>query len=130
MGFAFGIFAIFSILRYRTRMIPIKEMTFLFASISLAIINAIHFTALSYYFIIFSNFIIIASIYLLENILQKNEKTKELVYEKIELIKPANYIELLADLTIRTGLNISRIEIGKLNFMKDTAKIKIYYLEN
>ena len=130
MGFAFGIFAVFSLLRYRTRLMPIKEMTFLFTSISLGIINAIHYTSFSTYFIIFSNVIIIYTIFVLELIWTKSEKSKDAVLEKIELIKPENYTLLLEDLKNRTGLKITRVDIGKINFVKDNAQIKIYFIES
>lgn len=130
MGFAFGIFAVFSLLRYRTKIMQIKEMTFLFTAISLAIINAIHYDSFSTFFIIFSNIVIIATIYILELIWTKSEKSKDAILDKIELIKPEHYSKLLEDMKVRTGLNITRVEIGKIDFVKDIAQIKIFFSES
>ncbi|OGU61541.1 MAG: hypothetical protein A2X64_02325 [Ignavibacteria bacterium GWF2_33_9] len=129
MGFAFGIFAVFSLLRYRTQVIPTKEMTFLFAAITIGIINSVQFQNFSKVFVIFSNSIIIFTIYILELIWTKSEKSKDGILEKIELIKPENYNLLMEDMKKRTGLNITRIEIGRIDFVKDIANIKIYYTE-
>ncbi len=131
LGFALGLFAVFGILRYRTQQIPIKEMTYLFIVIGVSIINALANKKISYAEILLTNFIIIGITYLLEkqNIL-KHEYSKSIRYEKIELIKPENREELLIDLKQRTGININRIEIGNINFLRDTARIKIFYFES
>lgn len=129
LGFAFGIFAIFSILRYRTNVMPIKEMTYQFATISLAIINSIHYNSFSMLFVIFTNSAIILTIFILELIWTKSEKSKFVVFEKIELIKPEFYDKLISDLKLRTGLDITRCEVGDVDFVKDTARIKVYYRE-
>jgi hypothetical protein len=128
MGFALGLFAIFGIIRYRTDAIPIKEMTYLFVTIGVSIINALANKKISYSELLFTNLVIIIVIYCLERVwLLRQEFCKVVTYEKIELIKPEKNEELLADLKQRTGLNINRIEIGELDFLKDTATINIYY---
>ena len=129
VGFALGLFAIFSIIRYRTSQIPIKEMTYMFIFISLAVINA--GLSISYGILFVSNLLAILIIYFLERFWIRNIQTsKEIKYEKIELITPDRQEDLLADLKKRTGLNIIRFEIGKIDFLKDTAKVVIYYYEN
>lgn len=130
IGFAFGIFAIFSILRYRTRPIPIKEMTYMFISISVAVINALGNSDASFFLIIFTNVIIIIFTFVLEKTWVKNELTKNIRYERIELVKPENHEKLLKDLKERTGLNIHRFEVGRIDFLRDIARIKIYYFES
>lgn len=130
IGFAFGIFAIFSILRYRTKPIPIKEMTYMFISISIAIINALGSTNTTVVEIGFTNFSIVAFTFLLEKTWVKRESDKTVIYEKIENIKPANHDKLLEDLNNRTGLQIHRIEIGQIDLLRDTARVKVYYYEN
>ncbi|MCK5028160.1 MAG: DUF4956 domain-containing protein [Bacteroidales bacterium] len=128
LGFALGLFAIFGIIRYRTTTIPIKEMTYLFIIIGLSVMNALANKKVSYAELVFTNLAIVAVVYGLERIwLLKNEIRKTIVYEKIDLIKPENYSLLLEDLKERTGLEINRAEVGKINFLRDTAEVKIYY---
>jgi hypothetical protein len=128
MGFALGLFAIFGIIRYRTDSIPIKEMTYLFVIIGISIINALANKKISYSELLFTNFVIVFVIYCLEKVwLQRQEFCKIIKYEKIELIKPEKNKELLEDLKQRTGLTINRIEIGEIDFLRDTAKINVYY---
>lgn len=131
LGFALGLFAIFGIIRYRTRQIPIKEMTYLFLVIGISVINALSNKKVSYAELLFTNMAILAVTYLLERVLLLRHESRKVVnYEKIELIKPENRTLLMADLEDRTGLKINRVEIGKLDFLRDTARISIYYYES
>jgi len=131
LGFALGLFAVFGILRYRTQQIPIKEMTYLFIVIGISIINALANKKISYAELILTNGVIYLIAFLLEKqFILKHESTKNIRYEKIELIKPQNYKALLEDLEDRTGLKINRIEIGNIDFSKDIAKIRIYYYDS
>ena len=130
LGFSFGIFAIFSILRFRTMSIPIKEMTYLFVSISLAIINALYNANIGIADLLFSNIIIVMITFFLEKAWMKNELMKYIVYEKVELVKPYNHKLLLEDLIERTGLAIHKFEIGKIDFLRDIAEIRVYYYCN
>jgi hypothetical protein len=128
LGFALGLFAVFGILRYRTDPMPIKEMTYLFIIIGMSVVNALSNKKISYSELFFTNFVIIIITYGLERIwLLRREICKTIVYEKIDLIKPEKRNELLIDLEQRTGLKINRIEIGQINFMRDTARVNIYY---
>lgn len=129
IGFALGLFAIFGIIRYRTSSIPIKEMTYLFLVIGVSIINALADTKTSVAEVLFTNFVIVAITFCMEKIwLLKHELSKTVIYEKIELIKPEKHQELMKDLKERTGINnIKRIEIGKIDFLKDTCTIQIYF---
>jgi hypothetical protein len=129
IGFAFGIFAIFSILRYRTTTVPIKEMTYIFISISIAIFNALTNINTGYGIMIFTNITIVVFTFAFERIFIKNESVKTITYDNIDLIKPEKYNELLEDLKQRTGLNVHRCEIGRLNFIRDTARLRIYYYD-
>jgi hypothetical protein len=131
IGFAFGLFAIFAILRYRTRAIPIKEMTYLFALIGISVINALASKKISWAELLFTNVVIIFLIYGLEKLwLLKHESSKSIIYEKVDMVKPQKREELLKDLELRTGLKINRIEIGRIDYLRDTAKIIIYYFED
>jgi hypothetical protein len=136
MGAAFGLFAVFGMLRYKTEEISIKDMTYLFLVIAIGLLTAvIKIEDVAYYyeflFIVGINGLILLLTFLLEsNVLMKKETAKNVIYENIELIKPEKRDELLADLEARTGLKINRIAIGKIDFLKDIATIKIYYHED
>lgn len=130
IGFALGLFAIFGILRYRTASIPIKEMTYLFIIIGLSVINALFNKKVSWIEVVFSNIIIILLTYLLEKVwLLKHESSRLILLEDIELIKPENYNKMLEELRKRTGLNIHRAEVGKIDFMRDMAQVVIFFYE-
>jgi hypothetical protein len=128
LGFTLGLFAIFGIMRYRTNPMPIKEMTYLFVIIGLSVVNALTNKKVSYAELLFTNLIIVALIYILENVrVLRHESCKLVTYEKIDLIKPEKRQEMIADLQERTGLKINRIEIGKIDFLRDTARLSVYY---
>ncbi len=118
IGFALGLFAIFGIIRYRTNAIPIKEMTYLFMVIGISVINSLSVGTTSLAEIIFTNLAIIVIVYSYEKIsLLKHESSKAIVYEKINLIQPEKYNDLVEDLKKRTGLkNITRVEVGSVDF--------------
>jgi len=125
MGAAFGLFAVFSMLRYRTEGISVKDMTYLFIVIAIGLISAIQ---LDYYELAIINGILILATFLLDgNMLFKHESFRQIQYEKIDLIKSENYNLLIEDLNERTGLNIHRISINKMDFLRDTASINAYY---
>ena len=130
LAFALGLFAIFGIIRYRTDPIPIKEMTYLFLVIGVSVINALANKKISYSELVFANIMIIAVTYGLEKIwLLRHETRKNIIYEKIELIKPENKDKLMADLKQRTGIDIIRFEIRRVDFLKDIANIRIFYYD-
>ncbi|MFN8116039.1 MAG: DUF4956 domain-containing protein [Bacteroidia bacterium] len=135
MGAAFGLFAVFSMLRYKTEEIAIKDMTYLFLVIAIGLVSAvtkIKDTAdnIEYLFLIGINAVVLLVTYLLEsNIFMKKESVKTILYENIEMIKDGKQAELLADLKLRTGFNVHRYSIHKIDFLKDAAQIKIYYYE-
>ncbi|MEC9209555.1 MAG: DUF4956 domain-containing protein [Bacteroidota bacterium] len=131
LGFALGLFAIFGIIRYRTDPIAIKEMTYLFLVIGISVVNALANKKISHAEVIFANLLIVFVTYGMERIwLLKHEIRKNITYEKIELVVPEKREELIADLKARTGLNISRIEIRRIDFLKDIANIRIFYYED
>jgi hypothetical protein len=128
IGFAFGLFAVFSILRYRTEQIPIREMTYLFTVIIVAVLNALSDNKTSYAELLLANVTIVMAVLILEkNIFLHCESSKIITYEKIELIKPDNYPKLIDDLKDRTGLDVLKADIIKINFLNDTAMLKILY---
>ena len=130
MGFAFGLFAVFAILRYRTDPIPIKEMTYLFIVITIGVINALSGDEVSFGALLFTNTALVGLTYFLEKYWQNNLlASMKIDYEKIENVKPENHEALLADLKERTGLNIQDFQFSRMNFLRDTVRINIYYKE-
>ena len=129
MGFAFSLFAIFSMLRYRTESISIKEMTYLFLVIGIALLSAVG--QINYWELLFINLLISGFAAFAESLLfMPKLAEKTIQYERIDNIKPQNREPLLADLKQRTGLNIQTVQIENIDFLKDTALLKIYYLED
>lgn len=129
IGFALGLFAIFGIIRYRTNSIPIKEMTYLFLVIGISVINALAGENTSLADLLFTNIGLIGIAFGFERLwLMKHESSKIINYEKINLIKPENYDQLIKDLSERTGIKkINRVETGKIDFLKDTCILTIFY---
>jgi magnesium-transporting ATPase (P-type) len=156
IGFAFGLFAIFSILRYRTVTVPIREMGYFFLSVTIGIINAladintslnqfvqfyhaqgfvqaIKLMDHSLFVLLLADLIILLLVYLLDRQLSlEHENWKDVVYERIDLIKPDVREKMLEDLRNRTGLPVHRVEIIKIDFLRDIARIRAFYfsLEN
>ncbi|MDP1623359.1 MAG: DUF4956 domain-containing protein [Bacteroidales bacterium] len=127
VGAAFGLFAVFSMLRYRTQGISMKDLTYLFIFIAMGVISSIQ---LEYYELAVIHGIILLGTFVLDgNVIFKGERIKRIEYENIEMIKPANQAALIADLRSRTGLNIHRVVVGKIDFLKDSAVVKVYYYE-
>ena len=127
IGFALGLFAIFGVLRYRTETIPVREMSYMFGVISLSVINALA-DSLSVVELLIPNIAIALLIWFFEAcVLRRNLASKLILYDRIELITPERREELLEDLHKRTGLNITKVTIGSIDFLKDTAVIKIDY---
>ncbi len=128
IGFAFGLFAIFSIIRYRTVTVPIKEMGYFFTCVALGLVNALAETDGNFFVIIMCNITILLLTLVLDKYIGlKHENVKEIVYERIDLIQPEKRESMLADLQERTGLPIHRVEIRNVNFLRDTANIFAYY---
>ena len=130
MGFALGLFAVFGILRYRTEALPIREMTYLFIVIGLAMINALSNKSISMLELLFTNGVIVLTTSSIDRLWFKNkEMVKMITYEKIELIKPENELSLIQDLKDRTGLPIHAVKVERIDFLRDTAQVKIFYNE-
>ena len=131
LGFALGLFAVFGIIRYRTDSIPIKEMTYLFVVIVVSVINALANKKISYAELLTTNLLIVGILYILEKVLNLRQEIPQLViYEKIENLHADRKEELLADLKERTGINIKRFEVERIDFLRDVAQIIIFYEVN
>lgn len=128
IGFAFGLFAIFTMLRFQTVRIPVREMAYLFISVTLGIINALASVETGLPELFLANILILVFVYFLEYKSKlSHENYKAVTYEKIELIKPEKKAELLADLQNRTGLPVHRVEIISIDFLRDTAFLNVFY---
>lgn len=128
LGMGLGLFAIFGIIRYRTNAIEIKEMTYLFMIIGLSVVNSLAKSEVSITEILIINGSVVLLSAGLEYVwLIKHETRKTIIYERIDLITPDKHHELKADLEERTGLTINRFEIGKIDFLNDTAQVRIFY---
>lgn len=130
-GMGLGLFAIFGIIRYRTDAIEIKEMTYLFLIIGISVVNALASNQISISEVAVINLTVIALTFVLENLwLMKHETRKTINYERIDLIAPDKHEQMKADLEKRTGLTINRVEVGKIDFLNDTAQVRIFYFAN
>ena len=125
IGLGIGLFGIFSIMRYRTDTMPVREMTYLFSIISLAVVNALAST-MPLIELVLTNIIVIIAIIVCEWRL-KTENVKLVQYDKIELISPDKREELIADLKKRTGLDIIKVEVGAIDFLRDMTMLRVHY---
>ncbi|OAV67527.1 hypothetical protein Barb6XT_01438 [Bacteroidales bacterium Barb6XT] len=130
VGFALGLFGIFGMIRYRTETVQIREMTYLFIIIGVSVVNGLS-QDVPWVTLTMANVLVILTIWLLEsNKFLKHTSTKIVLYEKIALITPERYDDLIADLKTRTGLDITKAEVGHIDFLRDAAYLKIYYKAN
>ena len=125
MGVGIGLFGIFSIMRYRTDTMPVREMTYLFITIALAVVNAVS-VDVPFAEVILTNVLVAAAVWVGEKQLKSNT-TKLVQYDRIELIVPERRQELIDDLQARLGLNVTNVEIGAIDFLKDMAMLRITY---
>lgn len=128
IGAALGLFAIFGILRYRTEAVPIREMTYLFLVVSMSVVNAMAIK-IGFGELIIANLLFIISVWSLEHLLFKKQfASKYVKYDKIALIVPEKHDELVADLNQRLGVDVKKVEVGSVDFLKDMALIRVYYV--
>lgn len=130
VGFALGLFAIFGIIRYRTESMSVREMTYLFVIIAVSVINALAVT-LSYLELTVTNVIFLAIIFFCEKLPYSGSVEEKLVvYDRIELITPQRYPELVEDLKKRLGIDITHVQVGSVDFLHDTAMLKVFYRDS
>lgn len=130
LGFALGLFAVFGIIRYRTSTIPINEMTYLFLTIGISVMNALTNKNISYSELFFANAVLLIMGFIIERAkLRKHEHKHSIVYDNLVLILPEKRGELLHDLRQRTGMEITRIEIKRVDFRKQEVEIDVFYQE-
>jgi len=130
LGVGFGLFAIFSVLRYRTSTMSTREMTYLFVVIALPVMNSLVMRENVWGVLLAVNAVVVAVLFVLEREWGFHYESSQLIrYDRIELITPQNQALLLEDLRLRTGLPIKRVAIGRLNFLNDTAELRVFYDE-
>ena len=127
IGIGIGLFGIFSIMRYRTDAMPVREMTYLFVIIALSVVNAIA-ASVNIVELVLTNAIVVFAVWMCEHRL-KMEPSKLVQYDRIELIKPERREELVADIEQRLGLNVKRIEVGAVDLLRDMAMLRVYYVD-
>lgn len=131
VGFAFGLFAIFSIMRYRTVTVPVKDMGYLFVCVAMGLINSLATTQHSYFVLLSANAFIILLPMLMDRsaatIGSNNTLTRDIIYERIDLIKPDRMNDMMDDLRNRTGLPVCKVDIVSIDLMQDIAVVKAYY---
>lgn len=128
IGFTLGLFAIFGMIRYRTETVPVREMTYLFIIIAISIINGIG-AEIPFALIVTANVVMVLLIWLLEGIgiIRSRISTKIILYDRIELVEASRRAELIQDLEKRLGLTIQSVEVGMVDFLKDSAYLKVTY---
>ncbi|MBR1883009.1 MAG: DUF4956 domain-containing protein [Muribaculaceae bacterium] len=127
IGIGIGLFGIFSIMRYRTDAMPVREMTYLFSVICLAVINALG-SEISLMELLLPNVVIFVAVLLCELfLLARHEQSKLVQYDRVALIVPEKRDELIADLRERLGLDVTRVDVGAVDFLRDTAILRVYY---
>jgi hypothetical protein len=126
-GFAFGLFAILSILRYRTEQIQIREMTFLFASIILGVLNSLATDELSIFAVLFADVLICASIFIGEKVFMGNADQILLVYDNTKLLAKGKKQELYEDIKSRFGYDVLKVVVIEMNYLTDSAKVKLVF---
>ncbi|MDG2013990.1 MAG: DUF4956 domain-containing protein [Pirellulaceae bacterium] len=128
LGMALGLFAIFAIIRYRTDAIRVKEMTYLFIVIGIAVINSLANKKTSYAELMATNCAIVAATYLMELVIRSEKVAKrDIIYDRVDLLKPEKRSELFADIEQRTGLTPIRIKTGKIDLLKPAVNITVHY---
>ena len=127
IGMTLGLFAIFGVIRYRTETVPIREMTYLFIFICVAVINGLALN-ISYVELFVANILLVALIMIVEGRrLLRHTSAKLVIYEKINLITPEKRPEMIADLEQRLGHKVNKVEVGHVDFLRDVAFVKVYY---
>ena len=130
VGFALGLFAIFGIIRYRTESMPVREMTYLFVIIAISVINALA-VEVGLLELACTNLLFVISVMLCERLHHgKHVSTKLVLYDRVELISPEHRAELIEDLRKRTGMDVVRVEVGHIDFLRDTAMLRVHYVSN
>ena len=125
MGVGIGLFGIFSIMRYRTDTMPVREMTYLFVIVALSLVNAVSVNV-PLFEVIVTNLIMVVAVWICELYL-KSHPSKLIQYDRIDLITPERRPELIADLEKRLGVKVKHVEVGSIDFLRDMAMLRVSY---
>ena len=127
-GLGFGLFAIFSILRFRTRNFSVKDMAYIFTTIGISVINSMSMQEVPIFGYLIINSIVIVAVLILEEHLRKNSFSKYSVsYDNLDLLKPGSNHKLIKDLSSRTGHDILRVRVRNLDLKKNVAQLDVYF---
>jgi hypothetical protein len=130
IGMGLGLFAVFSILRFRTRNFSVKDMAYTFTTIGISVINSVNMMGFPILGFIIINLLIVLSVFILEEHLKKNMFSKySIFYDNLELLKPGNNHKLIKDIAGKTGQNIIKIRIRYIDFKRDIAQLEVYFKE-
>jgi hypothetical protein len=128
LGFAMGLFAVFGILRYRTESIEVRNLTYLFVVIGLAVLNAIVTPQVSFWQLLIVNVMIVGMVTALESAsFSCREESRRVIYDRLELLAPGRASELMADIRTRTRLPVERYEVGNVDLLRDSAELLVFY---
>jgi hypothetical protein len=129
MGAAFGLFAVFSMLRYRTEETSAKDMTYIFLVIGLGLLMAI--SPIGSAGLLLTGALIVACAYFLEgDLIVRRELAQDVWYDNIKLVGVEMRPQLISDLRARTGLDIHRVDVRQVDFLKDAARLTVYHYGN
>jgi hypothetical protein len=130
IGIGLGLFAVFQILRFRTRNFSVKDMAYIFTTIGISVINSINVPEFPIIGFIIINVIIVTAVFVLEEHLKKNSFSKySIYYGNLDLLKPGSNNKLIKDLSSKTGLDILRVKIRNIDFTREVAHLEIYFKE-
>jgi hypothetical protein len=130
IGMGLGLFAIFTILRFRTRNFSLKDMAYIFTVIGISVINSVNMPDFPFFGFLIINTIIVVAAFILEEFMRRNSFSKQcVIFDDLDLLKPGNKHKLIKDLSSRTGQIILRFKILKVDFKRETAELEIYYKE-
>ena len=127
LGFALGLFAVFGILRYRTESLPIRDLTYLFAAIGLAIFNGMPSASEPVLQLALVNVVLVGAVAVLESSRWAGRENRSLLYDNLALLAPGREAELHADLSSRTGLQIVRVRVDRMDLLRESAELTVYY---
>jgi hypothetical protein len=130
IGIGLGLFAIFQILRFRTRNFSVKDMAYIFTTIGISVINSVNTQGVPFIGFLIINAIIVLSAFILEEYLKNNSFSKySIFYDNIDLLKPGSNHKLIKDLTSRTGLNITKVKIRNIDLKRNIARLDVFFKE-
>jgi hypothetical protein len=128
MGMAVGLFAVLAILRLRSRNYSVKDMAYIFSIFGVSVINALKVFNFPLLGILIIDSLIIGSAYVLEQfIIKYRSETHSIIYDDLELLKPGKKEKLLKDISERTGKEIIKVKICRINYKRKRARLNIYY---